>query len=384
MNTVNAIANVAKSGKNFTSVVADYKAKKTNYIDVMTKVNSSAARIQPTLVNDKFGFVDKETGFSYKPTKHCINQLSQKLDSSIGSYGLNKLFNSDDPRKHRILKDLVEISFQEDTDNKDFLFRLNNSDNTCRAFLSDRYAVVNNDWVLETVQKFLPTESLNCVAKDKSEDDFLNFDIVIPNTFRSEDDSDYGGMIKVTNSEIGTHRLTIQAGVFRLICTNGAIGFKQAMEAINLVHRGRIDLNHLEYQLKTGIESHILAMPSLIQGFTKMKGMVLGNDGASMTPLFASVAQAYKLTKVEIEATHTGWGIERNETPRYAKTLFGITNAITRGSQRLPESSWNKLNEVGGKLASYDDGEWRGLQAKANALTVKDTETILGKDLIFA
>ncbi len=370
------MANFA-SHKSLNSVVATHNANKANYKDVLSPVGK---RVVPNLVGEKFVFTDKETGFSYAPTKHAINQIAQK--TNLGSFTLNKLFQSNSPKAQSTLKDLMDIGF-EDLSDKEFLFRLNDSDNTCRAFMSDRYAVINNDWVLEQVGKYLPADSLNAVAKDMSTEDFLSFQVFIPNTMTQQDDSNYGGMLKITNSEIGTHRLIIEAGVFRLICSNGAIGFR-GMQAINLVHRGKVDMSYLSHQIQTSITNNIGAMPKLLQQFTAMKGMVLGSDGASMTPLFASVAQAYKLTALEIEATHTGWGIERNETPQYAKTLFGIANSLTRGSQRLPESSWNKLNEVGGALAEYNDGDWKGLQNKANALTSKDVESILGKDLIFA
>ena len=50
----------------------------------------------------------------------------------------------------------------------------------------------------------------------------------------------------------------------------------------------------------------------------------------------------------------------------------------------MGEASWEKLNEVGGALASYSEDEFIGLRNKANALTVKDVHSILGKELMFA
>ena len=96
------------------------------------------------------------------------------------------------------------------------------------------------------------------------------------------------------------------------------------------------------------------------------------------------IAQSYKLSKQEIESVHTAWGVERNETPGYAKTLFGVINSLTRGSQRLGEASWDKLNAIGGELAEYQDADWRGLSTMAKSMTSKKVEEVLGKELIFA
>ena len=368
------------TGSAYNGVISRFNENKDHYRDSLCTVSGGDARVKAVVVDEKFHIRDNEANKFYKPTKHMINQLAQK--TKWGSYTLQKLYNSENVRHHEIFRDLVDMSFNEDFDG-DYLFRFNDRDDSCRAFLSDRYAIIDNNWVLEKVQKFLPTDCKEAVAKDKSGEDFINFMVVLPSSLTSSDDSDYGGLIKVSNSEIGTHRLNISAGVFRTICSNGAIGWvNDQHESISVVHRGRVDLELLGNHIQSAISKHIEAMPTMINQLLGTKKM--GWDGASMTPLFASVAQSYKLSKQEIESVHTAWGVERNETPAYAKTLFGVINSLTRGSQRLGESSWDKLNSIGGKLAEYDNGDWTGLVNTAKSMTSKRVEEILGKELIFA
>ena len=368
------------TGSAYNGVISRFNENKDHYRDSLCTVSGGDARVKAVVVDEKFHIRDNEANKFYKPTKHMINQLAQK--TKWGSYTLQKLYNSENVRHHEIFRDLVDMSFNEEFSG-DYLFRFNDRDDSCRAFLSDRYAIIDNNWVLEKVQKFLPTDCKEAVAKDKSGEDFINFMVVLPSSLTSSDDSDYGGLIKVSNSEIGTHRLNISAGVFRTICSNGAIGWvNDQHESISVVHRGRVDLELLGNHIQSAISKHIEAMPSMINQLLGTKKM--GWDGASMTPLFASVAQSYKLSKQEIESVHTAWGVERNETPAYAKTLFGVINSLTRGSQRLGESSWDKLNSIGGKLAEYDNGDWTGLVNTAKSMTSKRVEEILGKELIFA
>jgi len=517
------------NGKPLSTVLESYNARKSSYADITTKVDATNSRVVPSVhpINGKFTFLDQEKGLHYRPTRHAYSQLSQKF--KIGISTILKLEASESPEYHACLQNLIKIHFESEAENKNFLFRLNDSDNSCRALLSDKYAIVNNSWMLDQIQKYLPVDAQSHVVTDLSTEDYLSFSVFIPSSEAVMDDSNYGGLIKFTNSEIGTHRLTLEAGILRLVCTNGMIGLRgqtglnvvhrgsidlrhiqsliqsgiqdhmaampkmiegfqktkhftlgndgatmtplfasvaqaykltqleiylpvdaqshvvtdlstedylsfsvfipsseavmddsnygglikftnseigthrltleagilrlvctngmiglRGQTGLNVVHRGSIDLRHIQSLIQSGIQDHMAAMPKMIEGFQKTKHFTLGNDGATMTPLFASVAQAYKLTQLEIEATHTGWGIERNETPQYARTLFGIANSITRGSQRLPEISNTKMNEIGGELGQFSQSEWIGLLNKANALQVKDCESILGKDLIFA
>jgi hypothetical protein len=379
MNAVRSIRGF--TGSAYNGVIARFNENKDHYRDTLCTISGQNARVKAVVVDDKFHILDSEANKFYKPTKHMISQLAQK--TKWGSYTLQKLYQSENAKHHQIFKDLVDISFQEDFVDNEMLFRFNDKDDSCRAFLSDRYAVIDNNWVLDKVQKFLPTDCKEAVAKDKSGEDFINFMVVVPSSLTSSDDSDYGGLIKVSNSEIGTHRLNISAGVFRTICSNGAIGWvKDKHESISVVHRGRVDLELLGNHIQSAISKHIEAMPNMINQLLGTKKMAW--DGASMTPLFATVAQSYKLSKQEIESVHTAWGVERNETPGYAKTLFGVINSLTRGSQRLGEASWDKLNAIGGELAEYQDADWRGLSTMAKSMTSKKVEEVLGKELIFA
>lgn len=366
------------SGSAYNGVIARFNENKDHYRDTLCSVGGGSARVKSVVVDGKFHILDNGARKFYKPTTHMINQLAQK--TKWGSYTLQKLYKSDNVRHHEIFRDLVDMSFNDEFGG-DYLFRFNDRDDTCRAFLSDRYAIIDNNWVLDNVQKFLPKDCEAAVAKDKSGEDFINFMVVVPSSLTSHDDSDYSGLIKVTNSEIGTHRLSISAGVFRTICSNGAIGWVDH-ESISVVHRGRVDLELLGNHIESAISKHIEAMPNMISQLLGTKKMAW--DGASMTPLFATVAQSYKLSKQEIESVHTAWGVERNETPGYAKTLFGVINSLTRGSQRLGEASWDKLNAIGGELAEYQDADWRGLSTMAKSMTSKKVEEVLGKDLIFA
>jgi hypothetical protein len=93
------------------------------------------------------------------------------------------------------------------------------SDGTLRAFLSQKYTIVNNAWFLDVLSKAIPG---GVVSHWKGDADSIFGNVLIPDTIRAEADSDFGGMLSVGNSEIGTRRISSLPSVFRAICMNGA------------------------------------------------------------------------------------------------------------------------------------------------------------------
>jgi hypothetical protein len=73
------------------------------------------------------------------------------------------------------------------------------SDGSMRAMLSDKYAIVNNAWVMEVIREAVPAGMFSHWRGDA---DNMYGNVLIPDSIRQEDDSDYGGMLSVGNSEI--------------------------------------------------------------------------------------------------------------------------------------------------------------------------------------
>jgi hypothetical protein len=105
---------------------------------------------------------------------------------------------------------------------KKYLWRTR-QDGTLRAMLTDKYAIVNNEWLLEVWQRLIPGGRLSHWRGDS---DTIYGNILIPDSIREEDDSDYGGFLTLFfNLLINIQLLLIgyRAGALRLIFAQAII-----------------------------------------------------------------------------------------------------------------------------------------------------------------
>jgi hypothetical protein len=112
------------------------------------------------------------------------------------------------------------------------------SDGTLRAILSTRYQAVNNSWYMNAIREIFPDSK---VIRWRGNADTLQFDVHVPGIQAEDNDSGYGGILHVGNSEIGQRSIIAQLGVLRFICTNGMI-VMDSIAGIRQRHIGDIDL----------------------------------------------------------------------------------------------------------------------------------------------
>jgi hypothetical protein len=250
---------------------------------------------------------------------------------------------------------------------KQFRFRTYN-DGTLRAVLSDRYAPINNVWYLETL-----AELFREIGGDeprlshwRGDADTIYGNILLPDTCRAESDSDYGGMISVSNCEIGIRRLSQFPSIFRAICMNGCIWDQVSGTAINKVHRGELDLNDLRIRIAKNIDDQIPLISAGIQKFLSTKDKTV-DKAIPLSNIFALVAVENAMSfGANGQAMAMVQEYLKNETDN--KNLFGVVNAITRTGQLYDNAEWVRFDEIAGKYVNFSDKQWESFQARAKAM----------------
>jgi hypothetical protein len=260
---------------------------------------------------------------------------------------------------------------------KEFRFRTY-TDGTLRAVLSDRYAIINNVWYLETL-----AELFREIGGDeprlshwKGDADTIYGNVLIPDTCRAENDSDYGGMISISNCEIGIRRLSQFPSIFRAICMNGCIWDQVEGSKVNKVHRGEINLRELRADIAANINDQIPLIQAGVDKFLALRDMVVAKD-VPLSNVFALIAaenamsfgqggQAAEMAKQFVE-------FESND-----KNLFGVINAITRTGQKYDNNDWVRFDMVAGKLMNFTNSQWEGFQARAKAMDAAQRDKVYG------
>lgn len=327
-------------------------------------ITCSLLEMMPSLEGDKFKLKHLTTGKLYSPTEYAMDQMGTWIGA--GQF-LSRLVTGD-AGDHQTLHYVVTNGWRKLGITENFFFRTR-KDGTLRAMLSTKYMPVNNEWFVESLKKLIPGGMLSHWRGDS---DTIYGNVLIPDSIREETDSDYGGMLSISNCEIGSRRLSTCPSIFRAICMNGCIWGQKKGEAFERRHRGKLDLKALFEQMKKNL---LVQIPLLPQGIDKLLATrSLGWDGAEMKPLFAQVALDYQFNKKQARAVYQEWG-GKEATNR---NMFGVVNAITRAGQNLDNESWVKFDESAGKLIQYTDKSdmWDSLTNRAKSLTVKQVEDV--------
>lgn len=338
---------------------------------------ATTVQMQPT-VNDKGQFaIRHEDGREFRPTRYAVTHLADW--SKCGTWFASSLLDSPADNKGRQLfardredaETLVQVlknGFRRIDPNKQFMWRTR-QDGTLRAMLTDQYAIINNEWFMESLKKLIPG---GLCSHWRGDCDSIFGNVLIPDTIREEKDSDYGGMLSISNSEIGERELYTLPSVFRAICQNGCIWDQKVGEELRVRHRGSVNLDELLVRMKANLDEQI---PLLPQGIDKLLGIrTFGWDGDSVLPLFAQVARQHRLTKRQATGLLDAYNVERAESPDLARTLFGVVNSITRAGQKMSNAEWVRLDSLGGELVNYERDDWARLVSRAKSLKKKEVE----------
>ena len=325
-------------------------------------------------------------GREFKPTEHAFRQLASWAgvshqfvkDMTRPVYAPNgKLRYDRDAQDKETLVRVFQNGLRRIEPDKNFRFRTYN-DGTLRAVLTERYAIINNIWYLETLAELFKEIGGDepRLSHWKGDADTIYGNILIPDTCREEKDSDYGGMISASNCEIGIRRLSQFPSVFRAICMNGCIWDQERGQKIDKVHRGEINLKELRENIALNIHDQIPLISAGIDRFLAMKDKAIEKD-VSLSNVFALIAKENQMSfGVQGQAAKMAEQYRNFEMDN--RNLFGVVNAVTRAAQLYGAAEWVRFDEVAGKYMSYSDNQWDSFKTRAKAMDPKDRDKVYG------
>jgi hypothetical protein len=325
----------------------------------------------------------------FVPTNHALNQMTSKLCEGKGTgfvRGLRENVHSakDEVKIQRDREDAEVVEhiltnglrrIDGDTNYKVRTY----DDGTMRAFVSEKYAEVDNRWFLDQVRDVIPGGRLSHWRGDA---DTIWGNVLIPDTIREEDDSDYGGMVSISNCEIGKRNVKSLPSLFRAICMNGCIWSQTKGQEIKVRHVGEIDLDQLSIQLHDNIEAQIPLIP---QGIERLLGIrAFGTDGIPMRNVIAAVAETNReVDKRGATAILEAWVTEESKIAPVERSLFDVVNSVTRAGQYFDNQTWVKFDELGGRLINSTEKQWESLKRRAEDMEDDDFSRIFsGKSVL--
>lgn len=374
----NLVGNTGKGFAEGTHVHKDWWSKTKTYEQVMQDCQVAIDNREDILVETKHikcvadkndFFFQLQDGRQFRPTDHAIEQFSVRSGVTSSSF-LREMRNIEgfDAADAATMANVGNNALRRIEADKKFRLRTY-TDGTCRAFVTEQYAPVDNRWYLETLAEFVPGGRF---SHWRGDEDTIYGNVLIPDTIMDygADDSDYGGMISVGNCEIGTRRISQMPSLFRAICMNGCIWGQTAGEKIRRVHRGNIDLDQLKMEIAKNIQFQIPLLVPGIKKFLETRSLETGK--ASVKGIVASISSDYKLSKREATEFLSQYG----EFEAGHRNLFGIINGLTRAGQKFDNTTWVKFDEIAGSLMETSADRWATILRRADTFTDKDYEKV--------
>ena len=329
----------------------------------------------------------------FRPTLHALNQYARRigLPTTFVSYHLGQTYNEGgeyigDPDGHHEML-IKEFNLQlnkpqcEKVLNGDNLLRVYRTDNdetdgVLRAVLSERYSAIDNDWLISVIEKAIPG---GLVSHNRGDSDTIFANVLIPDSIRHDTDSDYGGMVSVSNCEIGTRAVGFLPSLFRAICMNGCIWGQAKGVKFNRRHVA-IEMSDNFAKL---IHEHIVAQIPLIDvvrdAFLQTRFDRIP-AGVAPLPIIYTVAKDFGLSSAEADQ----WVIEWHNREGKERTKFGLLNGLTRAGQSLNNERWVHMDTIAGQLVTEP---WGSRIQKAKSVDGSEVEKFfkdIGKKLTVA
>jgi hypothetical protein len=242
-----------------------------------------------------------------------------------------------------------------------------------RAFLSNRYRIVDNHDILEMVIPELAEmgsgiKIASCqVTDEKMYLKVINTDL---EAAISVGDPVQAGFI-LSNGEIGNSSISIEPFIYRLVCTNGLI-LKDHRQRKN--HAGRATESADLYAsdtLQAIDEAFKLKVRDLVRNaisITTFQTAVADLQGAKSNLITGSVAKAVEITAKAIGLTESESGSVLNHLIRAGDlSQFGMLNAVTRTAEDT--ESYDRATEIerlGSSVLYLPTSTWREVATASN------------------
>lgn len=252
-------------------------------------------------------------------------------------------------------------------------------DTTCRALLSDRYRIIDNEDLAEMALPILSEDSSMKIASCEITEQRMYIKALFPRIERDIKpglgDAVQAGVV-ISNGEIGNGSIRVEPLIFRLVCLNGMIAptsVRRRHVGRQLQFEGDVDAQEIyrddtraadDRALMLKLRDTIRAAMDEARFNKWVDEMAAATEDKITAPNPVKVIERcqhkFRWDEAETGAVLT-YLIEGHDLSR-----FGLLNAITRASQDAEDyDRATELERQGGELLVLDRDEWKTLAEAA-------------------
>jgi hypothetical protein len=276
----------------------------------------------------------------------------------------------------------------DNADDKKLLIRAKRQDDGTkhvRAFMSSGYTMLDNDVVVDALDKMFHTSGVDARVSHLNWDgNRMGFNLVLPDSMTEaaeiidpQTDSAYLAHIKVSNDERGGGKVRLTPGLIRAICLNGTIhGLIESEIKFEQIHRGFITPEMVAAQMAQVIgkwgERHIVR--EILQQIQAVKTIEVPNVKAAI----ASLIQDNSLPKRMADPWAIAYNEEVRTLPALQGTAFSVIQGLTRAARDWSVDDRDVAERLSGRLAmplrGESDAAWKKIRDRAGTLSEQQVE----------
>lgn len=243
-------------------------------------------------------------------------------------------------------------------------------ENTARAFLSDRYKPIDNDFIFSAAIPAIAETKLEVELKAGGVSERrMYLQVVFPHMADEVAKGDVvRAMLTLTNSEVGYGAYDVKAGYEVLRCLNGAVSYSLLRRA----HLGRrVGEDEEDYDIyrddtiKAEMESFRLRTRDVIKSFITMdsfQGVLNKLRGAASLPIKAVDVLVKNVTKKYGFGLEESAGILQNLMEGGQSNAWGLSNAVTALVHKSESMDRQyDLEKIGSQIIDLDAKQWEVL-----------------------
>lgn len=215
-----------------------------------------------------------------------------------------------------------------------------------RGILSQDYAIYNNAHLAETVHQVF-ANTLHSVKGFYLSPESLWLTITVPK-IQVPDLGGLSGGVRLGNSEVGLRSLVCYAFVWRQVCKNGLVGWSE-QQLLRQVHRGKFKPEELSTRLAEAVAKALDKADDLLDRLVQASHEPLPN----LNQVVERIVKRRHLTEEFKDAIYAGLYAEA----RYAHSLFGLVNAMTRAAQLYQGDRRVQMEREAGRLLNWQEDE---------------------------
>jgi len=222
---------------------------------------------------------------------------------------------------------------------------------SCRALLSKKYRVMDNDEFLKTVLPILSINPNLNVQEAFLSDIHLQLSITLEESDRHVRPGDavkYG--VVLLNSEVGLGSLSLSSFIFRLVCRNGLV-VPEREGSLRRIHLGRAMADVNDNYNKSIWREYSSAVKELLTG-KRFEEIIASMRSAAARPIVKDaeavveeIGKKFNLSKEEQALVQAQY--EANAD----RSVWGLVNSVTEAAKEATTiQRRNELQIIGGKL----------------------------------